>query len=196
MATISIVLFPLPSGGAQPPLASLVSADVGLVIEVRGLAEQIEAFGASPTCRRVAHYPPFEKWTKENGHFWNAVSNESLQRLGAVPGDIVSNLLGNEVLFAAWPPAGDSRHGTETGQGDALLLVRANDGPLLQTVLDRLIAVHRESGRWKGQQSFEQSGRTFEVNEIETSHDQPRLFLAVAERLGVVSSSQRLIRET
>jgi hypothetical protein len=188
-AAFCIAVATVDHGFAESPLASLVSADVGLVIEVRRLAEHVDAFGAGPNCRRVSHYPPFEKWAHENGQFWNVISAEVVRRLGAAPVDIVTKLLGTEVLFAVWPPD------DATGQGDALLLVRAADEPLLQTVLDRLVAVHRESGQWKGEHLLAQAGRKFVMHEIETRHDQPRLFLAVSGLLGVVSTNQRLVGE-
>jgi hypothetical protein len=177
------------AGDTRPQLAELVSDDVGLVVEVRDLAGQIETYLSGPMRRRVGHYPPFEKWAKENGQFWNLFSAESLRRLGASPEDIAAKLLGNEVLFAVWPPDGASR------QGEALFLAEAADGQLLETVLDRLVLAHRESGQWKAVHRLEHGGRSLAVHEIETHGDQPRLFLTVADRLGIVATSQRLVRD-
>jgi len=170
-------------------LAELVSDDVGLVVEVRELAHQIETCVAGPMFRRVVHYPPFEKWTKQNGQFWSLLSAESLRRLGASPEDMATKLLGNEVLFAVWPPDGVSLH------GEALFLTEAADDQLLKTVFDRLVAAHRERGQWKAEHLLDLDGRSLVVHEVETHGDQPRLFLAVADRLGIVATNERLVRD-
>lgn len=170
------------------PLAALVPGDVGLSIEIHEPATHVRRFLQGGFRQRLADFPPFKKWIAESGPQWSKISGEFQRRLGITAEELLSDLLGREVLFAVWPPSAPGG-----SDGPALLLFRTSDERLLSTVLERLVAVLRETGKWKETRLVERAGQVDPLHVIEI--DGPsNLYVTTLGNLGLLTTSEELVQ--
>ncbi|MEX2121518.1 MAG: hypothetical protein WD847_18155 [Pirellulales bacterium] len=174
---------------APSPLSRVVPADVGLCLEIQNLAEHSSQFLDSELYRRLRDYPALRRWSDENRPQLTAIADEVERRLGARPVDAWNKLLGRQALLAVWPPPGGG------DEGSALLLVEVADSQLLARLLDRLVSAQREAGKWKATRQLEVAGQVVQLHVLETEPQKSGLFLAAVGELGIMATSEQIVRD-
>jgi hypothetical protein len=150
----------------EKPLAALVPGDVGVCLELRGLAAAGREFRSSAHFQRLAEFPPFQRWQEKEGAELRALSAQMATLIGVEPGDVWEKVLGNQSLVAIWPAeqAIDSKtdgvpktdlEGTDAGRPDRgppiVVILRASDATVLRKVTDGFRAAQTlfEKANWQ-----------------------------------------------
>src|SRR5438034_11270019 len=83
----------------EKPLPALVPADVGLCIEVRGLAAAVQEFRASAHFGRLGQFPPWERWRQREGQGLTQLSDQAATAVGVSWTDMWEKVLGHQLLI-------------------------------------------------------------------------------------------------
>lgn len=188
VALLALVAFgPARGVGAKEDLASWVSGDVGLCLQLRDLAGHARRFTAGPLARRLKAFPPVADALKQYRPWLAVVAAEVERRSGAKVDEIFSKLLGRHVLFAVWPPTGGA------DKGAALLLVDAEDSELLSGSLERLVAARRQAGRWVGRRTLTVADASYDIDVIQPDDRHAEFYLLSVDSVGIIATSESLL---
>ncbi len=171
-------------------LAHLVPADVGLCIQVRELAGHLDRFRATSLYQRVMQFAPLRKFLAENEDALAALADELHQQTGLEPGELLRQLLGQDMLVAIWPGGVEA----DAPPGPALLMFECADGELLKRVVTRLLDAEQAAGRDVQLERWQHGEISREIHRIDIGLGQPALYLATADRLGIVSTDQSRLK--
>jgi hypothetical protein len=174
---------------ADEELSAWVSADTGLCLEIRNLADHARRFAAGPFARRFSEFPPIADALQQYRPWLATVAGEVERRSGAKIDEIFTELLGRHVLFAVWPPRGDA------DQGAALVLVEATDTGLLERSLERLVAARKQARRWLGRRTLTVAGVTYEADVVQPDDRHADFYLVVVDSVAVIATSESLLSD-
>ena len=188
---------------APPSLAHLVPADAGLCIEIHQPAANLARLNASEFGRRLQHFGPLSWWTEQYQSRIVALGRYLSRRLNVDLDELGRRLLGNETVVAIWPPD-EARHGLPPF-GKGLVIMRATDADLLRRAAEVLTSDHPAEPRHdkKAQQTdpakcdlrrVEHAGFTYRVRTVHHGERSATVCLAVVGRLGVITTSEPVIR--
>ncbi|HVU90414.1 MAG TPA: hypothetical protein VHD36_24025 [Pirellulales bacterium] len=190
-ATAAFVAHACPAAETGVTLARFVPADAGLCVEVTDLARHWDTFRHSPLGTRLQDFPPLRQFLTDNQAAVDALANELRDQTGLSPHDLLHDLLGHRLAVAVWPGTAADPDAT----GPALALVECQKSQVLDQVVARLLAAERAAGRrvvttrWKG------ADRSCAIYRIETSREQPSLYLTTIDQLGIVATSDKLVAQ-
>jgi hypothetical protein len=168
-----------------------VPADVGLCVEITDLASHLEQFQKSELYRRLRAFPPLRDFFTENVAAFTSLSAELRQQTGLAPQELLEQLLGKRLLVGVWPGAVDS----QSAPGPAVLLVECADADVADQVLQRLLAAERAADRRVAQLNWQHDKARCAIYRIEAIPDQPSLYVAVTNRLGIVATNESVVRK-
>src|SRR5437870_11525151 len=72
----------------EKPLAAVVPSDVGVCLELRGLAAAAREFRSSAHFSRLAEFPPWQRWQGKEGAELHALSGQMATLIGAEWSDV------------------------------------------------------------------------------------------------------------
>ena len=174
----------------RPTLARLVPADAGLCVEITDLDAHLDAFRNSPLYRRLRAFPPLKRFLQDNEAAVTALADELRHQTGLSADDVLRKIFGRHLLVAVWPGVADKAD----LPGPALAIVECEDAAALGTVVARLLQAERTAGRRVATAHWQHGDRACDIQRIETDEGQPAIYLAVAGQLGIVATSESLVK--
>ncbi|HET6878732.1 MAG TPA: hypothetical protein VFI31_01100 [Pirellulales bacterium] len=173
----------------EAPLPAWIGDDVGICLEFDGLPQNCLDFYESPLGKRLRGFPPVVAWREQHRAQLAAIRAEIERRTGVPAKDLCGRLIGARVLFAIWPP-----HDPAIDKPSALLLAEAGDRELLQSTLERLTAVRKKAGKWRGTQTIELAGNSYTVEALASDDEQSEFFITSVNSVAVIATSEPLLR--
>jgi hypothetical protein len=171
-------------------LATWVGDDVGLCLQFDHLADQWSVFAESRLHEGIVRFPPVASALAQHRQQLSLLSAEIERRTGLKLRDIGKKVLGRQALFAIWPPANPL-----TDKPIALLLAESTDGELMRGSLEKLVAVRREEGRWRGRHTLSLGGDTYSIEVVASDDEQSEFFVTSVENIAVIATSESAVRQ-
>jgi len=171
-----------------PTLAALVPDDVGLCVEIDGLATRAQVLVDSPFYDWLQSVPPMAGWTSTDARRIEAMARALAPQLGLDADQFWSDLFGREVLFGVWPTGTGERQ-----QATGLLLTRAQSAERLQ----QFFAVLCDASRMADvERVVERSheGRPYFLRITRRPQGEQRAYLASVGDIGVLTTSEAAVQ--
>jgi hypothetical protein len=170
-------------------LARFVPADAGLCVEITNLAAHLDRFYESRLFARFQSFPPLAGFLKSNRAAVQALAEELREQTGLSAGEMVHQILGQQVLVAVWPGEAEN----SSAPGPALALVECDDAVLLARVTGRLLQAERAAGRSVAKSRWQSGLASCDIHRIDVGVSESSLYLAVIDRFGIVATSETLV---
>ncbi len=161
----------------------------GCASRLRIWRAHLDAFRGGPLYRRLRAFPPLNQFLQDNAAAVTVLADELSHQTGLSADDVVRKILGRQLLVAVWPGAADNAD----QPGPALAIVECEDAAALSGVVTRLLQAERAAGRRVATTRWRHGDGACEIQRIETDEGQPAIYLAVADRLGIVATSESLV---
>ncbi|MGE3407619.1 MAG: hypothetical protein AB7I37_12450 [Pirellulales bacterium] len=174
----------------QGTLADCIPADAGLCLEFNQLPAGIGQFADSPLGRRLKRFPPLAALAGADGASITHLANKMAAEIGLPADEMARRLFGGRMALAVWS-SGDRQPGEQL----VLHLVEADDEAYLKKAVAGLYASEERSGELKSQSTVEHAGQSYQVRTLVRGNRERRVCVSVVGRLGIVSGSERLMRQ-
>jgi hypothetical protein len=107
--------------------------------------------------------------------------------LGVEVDDVWRRAFGRQTVLAVWPPAPDQN------EGPGLLLVEADDAELLSRLVSGIRSAQERAGELLQSRQASYRGLPYEERRVKRGQGEMLVYLAVLDRVGVLTSQEELI---
>jgi hypothetical protein len=188
------------------PLAALIPSDTGLVVQVDDVGSRVREFTGGELFARLESFPPLAGWRQTVAESLPRLAEQIERQLGVSADELRQDMFGGPAALAIWPaneaPADGSRDDARPGPPDrqpnqgqrVLLLVEADDADLLRRAIRHWLAAHQRSNVVEAAKESRHAGSDYHQLSVRRGSTMVRLFLAQVGRVGVLASSDELMR--